>query len=105
MAGKREAQKAETKAKIVAQARAMFRAEGYDAVSMRAVAKAAGMTTGAIFAHFSGKEALYVAALESPAPDVRGFLAKIRNADGYEPIGALQNDADALFAALYGGGQ
>lgn len=55
----RKEQKANTKAKVVEVAAGMFRAHGYDAVTFRAIAKKAEVSTGAIFASWDGKAALY----------------------------------------------
>lgn len=49
---------AETTAKLVTAARAAFRAEGYAAASMDAICAEAGVTRGALYHHFGGKEGL-----------------------------------------------
>lgn len=51
--------KAKTRAHILATAKALFLEKGYHSTTMRDVAKAAGMSTGAIFANWEGKDALY----------------------------------------------
>lgn len=48
---------------ILDAARRVFEAEGLDGASMRAIAKAAGYTPGAIYFHFPNKEAIYAAVL------------------------------------------
>lgn len=97
MAGKREAQKATTQAKLVGRARAMFQAQGYEAVSLRAVAKGTGMTTGAIFANFPGKAELYKAAMGCEAPDVAAFLERVSVSDH-----PLAQEAEKLRSQLLG---
>ena len=42
----------------------LFAEQGFSGVSMRAIARAAGITQAAIYHHFKNKEALYFAALE-----------------------------------------
>lgn len=50
---------------ILAAARELFMAHGYRAVSTRQIADACGLTQPALYHHFAGKEALYVATLRS----------------------------------------
>ena len=49
---------------ILDAASAVFMRDGLDAASMRAIARAAGYTAGAIYFHFDSKEAIYAALLE-----------------------------------------
>ena len=49
---------AATTAKLVAAARAAFRSDGYAAASMDAICAEAGVTRGALYHHFGGKEGL-----------------------------------------------
>lgn len=55
---------AETRARILDAARAKFAAHGYDSASNRALAEAAGLTTGAIYHYFASKLDIYVAVYE-----------------------------------------
>lgn len=52
--------KARTRAKVLDEARRQFAAQGYERTTIRTIAKAIRMSTGAIFANFKGKEELYV---------------------------------------------
>ncbi len=52
---------AETRARILDAARGKFAAHGYDSASNRALADAAGLTTGAIYHYFDSKIDIYVA--------------------------------------------
>lgn len=76
MAGstKRAEQKAATRAILVRVSRHLFEAQGYEPVSIRDIAKAASMSTGAIFASFKGKRELYEEAVGPIPPDVLRFL-------------------------------
>ncbi|PZO05437.1 MAG: hypothetical protein DCF29_08015 [Alphaproteobacteria bacterium] len=65
---RRQRAKARTQAKVVAAAQAVFEAKPYVAATIRDIAKAAGMSTGAIFANFKGKAELWVAAMGSAPP-------------------------------------
>ena len=53
-----------TQTKLLNISAALFAEQGFSAVSMRAIARAAGITQAAIYHHFANKEALYFAALE-----------------------------------------
>jgi AcrR family transcriptional regulator len=82
MAGKREAAKLATEAKIRETAARLFHEFGYEAVTMRQIAKAAGVSTGAIFTSHESKEQLFEISTGQPAPDVRGW---IRMVSGMQP--------------------
>jgi AcrR family transcriptional regulator len=53
-----------TRGRIVSGARALFAAQGYDGTSMEQIARAVGMTKGAVYAHFKRKRDLYLACME-----------------------------------------
>ncbi|WP_255500532.1 TetR/AcrR family transcriptional regulator [Brevundimonas sp. P7753] len=57
---KREAAKALTRSKVRNAAEALFDTVGYDKATIRDIAAKAGMSTGAVFANFKDKLALYV---------------------------------------------
>jgi AcrR family transcriptional regulator len=57
--------KAETRARLLAAASGLFADQGIDAVSVDAVAEAAGRTSGAVYAHFGSKQGLLLALLDS----------------------------------------
>lgn len=59
-----EASRQSGREEILAAARRLFMSRGYRAVSTRDIADAVGMTQPALYHHFAGKEALYVAVLE-----------------------------------------
>lgn len=66
---KRELAKAATKAKAIAAAKKLWAEPGsFDTVSIREIAKEMGMSTGSIFANFSGNQELWLAAMGYPAP-------------------------------------
>ncbi|MFH5878936.1 TetR/AcrR family transcriptional regulator [Arthrobacter sp. NA-172] len=60
--------------RIVEIARALFRAKGFDAVSMDEVAKAAEVGAGTLYRHFPTKESLYDAVLEAWADKVNAAV-------------------------------
>jgi AcrR family transcriptional regulator len=59
-----EERKADTRARLIGAAAALFAAKGYHAVSAEAVAEAADRTTGALYSHFGGKDGLLLALVE-----------------------------------------
>jgi AcrR family transcriptional regulator len=65
MARTQEERKADTRARLLAAAAELFANQGVDAVSVDAVAQAAGRTSGAVYAHFGSKQGLLLALLES----------------------------------------
>lgn len=71
---------AQTRAAIVAKARDLFMAFGYEDVTMRTIAKGCGISTGAIFQHFEGKDDLFTAAM---------FRKPINDTTGVRYLGAL----------------
>lgn len=52
---------AETRGKVLSAAIRLFSERGFSGVDMRSIAGAAGMSTGAVFAHFTGKDELFAA--------------------------------------------
>lgn len=66
----REASKAQTRERLISEARRLFREHGYSATSLDQIAEAAEVTKGAIYGHFSSKEDLLLSAIEAaPTPD------------------------------------
>ena len=62
-ANKRDAQKEETRARILQVARAHFERDGFDGANVRAMAADAGVAAGTVLLHFSDKRDLLHAAL------------------------------------------
>jgi AcrR family transcriptional regulator len=65
-AGRRPGENA-TRDEILAAARTLFAANGYDRTSVRAIATAAGVNSGMVYYFFKNKEDVFVAALGLPA--------------------------------------
>src|SRR3954451_11640229 len=74
-----------TRAGILDAARAAFAARGYDAVSVRGVARAAGVDQALVHRFYGSKEELFVAAVELPIAPSR--LVATLLADGAEHLG------------------
>jgi AcrR family transcriptional regulator len=67
----------DTRADILAAARASFADKGYDGTSLRSVARAAGVDPALVHRFFDGKPGLFAAAMDLPADPgtlVRGML-------------------------------
>ncbi|WP_439954411.1 TetR/AcrR family transcriptional regulator [Brevundimonas naejangsanensis] len=63
---RRQAAKRRTRQRVLAAATDLFNDVGYAKGTIRAIAKRAGMSTGAVFANFIDKDDLYVAAFGHP---------------------------------------
>lgn len=74
-ATKRAAATAANRVKVLAAAKWAFEHLGYDAVTLRDVAAAAGVSTGSIFSQVSDKEELFEAATGRKVP-----MSRIRDA-------------------------
>jgi AcrR family transcriptional regulator len=79
-----------THAKLVAAARELFGARGYEATSIEAVLEHAGAKRGALYHHFASKQALFDAVLEQVVADVAtaGMAAARGHADPLESLRA-----------------
>jgi AcrR family transcriptional regulator len=70
---RRDQQKAETRALILAAAKTLFVDKNYEKTTIRAIAKQAGVAVGTVFVHFPDKSALLAAALYE---DIEQVLAE-----------------------------
>jgi AcrR family transcriptional regulator len=67
--------KAETRRRLLAAAAELFAREGYDAVSVDAVADVAERTSGSVYAHFGGKQGMLEALLDGFQDDMAAAVA------------------------------
>lgn len=73
---RRQAAKVRTRGKVLEAAGNLFAERGYDAATIRDIAKGAGMSTGAVFANFQDKSELFEAVLaENMAGTLEAFQA------------------------------
>ena len=63
---RRQAAKVRTRQRVFDSAETLFNDVGFERATIRAIAKGAGMSTGAVFANFEDKTALYVAVFGHP---------------------------------------
>lgn len=90
-----------TRGALVAAARPIFAAKGYAAVGTDELAAAAGVTRGALYHQFGGKEGLFVAVFREVQHEIvqrfaQGALSLGTTA---HPLEALHRDLDAWLAA------
>ena len=78
---RRQAAKVRTRQKVLEAARALFAERGYEAATIRDIAKGAGMSTGAVFANFQDKAELFDAVL---AEDMGRMAETVRAAAAAE---------------------
>lgn len=97
-------QKAATRAKLSAVARAAFHRQGYEAVTFRNLAKAAGVSTGAYFGSWKSKADLFADVMGLPAPDMGEFLARVAIVCAGHPgeVGKVAEEAEAHRRHLVG---
>lgn len=83
---------AATQAALVAAARPLFAEHGYAAISTDQIARAAGVTRGALYHQFAGKEELFAAVVEE-------VEAEISERVGTDVAAAVPSDIDAMIGA------
>ena len=69
--------KQQTRLKVLAAARRLFSEQGYEGATIRDIAAAAGMSTGAVFANFTDKSDLF---REIMADDMEALTEAMRDA-------------------------
>lgn len=74
MGTSQQERRAETRARLLTAAAGLFAEQGIDAVSVDAVAQAAGRTSGAVYDHFGSKHGLLLALLDFWKDTVRTVL-------------------------------
>ena len=77
-AGKKE----EGRARILASAGKAFRSRGYGGAGIDGLAKDAGVTSGAFYAHFANKDAAFQAAMLAGMQELRDGVVAMRKAHG-----------------------
>jgi AcrR family transcriptional regulator len=88
--------KQQTRAKVLAAARRLFSEQGYEGATIRDIASAAGMSTGAVFANFTDKSDLF---REIMVTDMAALADAMREAAGRGA--GLEDTLLRMFAAGY----
>src|ERR1700744_1977619 len=87
--GKRAAQGRATRGQLIEVATRLFAEHGYEGTSVEAVLSAAGVSRGALYHHFAGKEALFEAVVSAVSAQVTTELTEVIRGCG-EPADALR---------------
>jgi len=85
-ASQRLLSKMRTRAKVMAAARALFSQHGYEAATIRDIARTAGMSTGAVFANFQDKSDLFEAVMEEDFERVAEVMRAATEASAGKPV-------------------
>lgn len=83
---RRQLAKAQTRAKVLDAGKSLFEEVGYERATIRAVARRAGFSTGAVFANFADKTELYRAVYDqAPITPEQGLtlVAALREAEAF----------------------
>jgi AcrR family transcriptional regulator len=92
--GKRAAQGRATRGQLVEVATRLFAEHGYEGTSIEAVLSAAGVSRGALYHHFAGKEALFEAVVSAVSDQVTMELTEaVRGC--VDPLDAMRTAAIA----------
>jgi AcrR family transcriptional regulator len=90
--GKRAAQGRATRGQLIEVATGLFADHGYEGTSIEAVLAAAGVSRGALYHHFAGKEALFTAVLEALSDRITAQLTEVINGCA-DPVDAVRTAA------------
>jgi AcrR family transcriptional regulator len=90
--GKRAAQGRATRGQLIEVATRLFAEHGYEGTSIEAVLSAAGVSRGALYHHFAGKEALFEAVVSAVSERVMAELTEVIR-DCVDPVDALRTAA------------
>ena len=92
VSGKRAAQGRATRGQLIEVATGLFAGHGYEGTSIEAVLTAAGVSRGALYHHFAGKEALFTAVLEAVSERVAAQVTEVISGCT-DPVDALRTGA------------
>src|SRR5947207_4339328 len=89
----------EARQRILDAAHRLFYASGLNAVSMDAVASAAGMKKANLFHYYPSKESLELAVLDHAAAGMNERIARVARTS-YDPVGAVQRIFEEAAAVM-----
>ncbi len=96
MDGAKSAQSQATKKRLEQDARALFEKHGFAGVSAEQLTAQSGVTRGALYHHYAGKEGLFEAVVDTIMREVHGRLAS-QAAGAADPLEALKRGVEAFF--------
>src|SRR5438046_7597406 len=82
-----------TRAALIAAARELFATRGYAAVATEEIVRAAGVTRGALYHHFAGKQELFQAVYEAVEEQLVADIGAVALAAASDPLEALRAGA------------
>jgi AcrR family transcriptional regulator len=88
-----------TRSALIAAARELFAEHGYAAVATEEIVRAAGVTRGALYHHFSGKKDLFRAVYEDVERQLVERIADGAMTSAHDPLSALRAGAQAFLDA------
>ena len=100
MARKTKAEAAQTRQDIINAARRVFHENGASRTSMESVARAAGVTRGAIYWHFENKATLFHAMREQTCQALDPVYASLMSPDVANPLDAIEASLKVFFDLL-----
>ncbi|MDH3918722.1 MAG: TetR/AcrR family transcriptional regulator [Rhodospirillales bacterium] len=86
---RKQDRKEETRRRILAAASRGFRSRGFAGIGVDGIAAAAGVTSGAFYAHFGSKDGAFGVALETGLDEVTEAIRKFQKDAGSEWVQAL----------------
>ena len=105
IADRKEREKEQRRAVIIAAAEKLFLSRGFDQVSMDEIAREAELSKGTLFFYFKNKETLYITLVYKGISLFHGMVSDAINSGGVEPIEQLSAMGMAVirFARQYPG--
>lgn len=100
MARKTKEEALATRTQIIDAARRVFHAEGVNRSTLDKVAKAAGVTRGAVYWHFANKAELFLAVKKTYTSDFDQLQTLLSPTTSQSPLSSLSQYLHALFSAL-----
>ncbi len=92
-----------TRAQILSEARDLFARKGYADTSLREIAQAVGIKTPSLYAHFTGKEALYAEVYEQVGREHAAYFEELANESAdLPPLERLRHLLDGIEAYYRG---